>query len=140
MYKYKNAQENKYGSIDCLILLGDDWVAHTQDPSMAYELHEESEWPEIKPCDPAEKAAHELQQAKDAAKQAVQSLIDGEAQARGYDDINACSKYAVFENSFKAESIALLTWCAACWDKLILIQDTAQSLDDVMEAMPEFSL
>jgi len=75
---YKNAQENASGLIDCLILLDGEWVAHTQDPAMEYELHEESEWQGVKPCDQAEKDAHEAQQAREQFKaqraQAVQSL------------------------------------------------------------------
>lgn len=76
--KYKNAQENLNGSIDCIILLGDEWVSHTQDPAMQYELHDTSDWPDIKPCDPDEKAAHEQAQAREQFKaeraQAVNSL------------------------------------------------------------------
>jgi len=78
MYTYKNAQENVNGSIDCLILLGDEWVAHTQDPAIEYELSEESDWPDVKPCDQSEKDAHAEQQARDQFKaeraQAMQSL------------------------------------------------------------------
>ena len=78
MYTYKNAQENVNGSIDCLILLGDEWVAHTQDPDMEYELSEESDWSDVKPCDQSEKDAHAEQQARDQFKaeraQAMQSL------------------------------------------------------------------
>ena len=59
--KYKNAQENKHGSIDCLILLGDEWFPHTQDPSIEYELSEESDWQDIKSCDQDEKDAYQAQ-------------------------------------------------------------------------------
>ena len=72
--KYKNAQENLNGSIDCLILLGDDWIPHTQDPALEYEIHEDSEWPDIKPCDPAEKDAHELQLHNDAVVSDLNSM------------------------------------------------------------------
>ena len=57
----KNKVENLNGSIDCLVLIGDEWFPHTQDQSIEYELSEESEWPDIKPCDPAEKDAYQAQ-------------------------------------------------------------------------------
>tara|TARA_R110002167_G_scaffold271300_3_gene477852 strand:- start:1716 stop:2048 length:333 start_codon:yes stop_codon:yes gene_type:complete len=68
-YTYKNAQENLSGSIDCEILLGDEWQPHTQDPLNEYELSEESEWPNIKLCDQAEKDAYEAMQLQDAINQ-----------------------------------------------------------------------
>jgi len=65
---YKNAQENKHGSIDCLILLNGEWLQTTQDPALQYELSEESEWPDIKPCDQAEKDAYLAQQEREQFK------------------------------------------------------------------------
>lgn len=65
MMIYKNAQENKHGSIDCLILLNDEWLPTTQDPDLQYELSEDlgsDDWAEIKPCDQAEKDAYLAQQ------------------------------------------------------------------------------
>lgn len=59
---YKNAQENPSGSIDCLILLNDEWVSTTQDPALKYKLSEElgaGDWADIKPCPQAKKDAHE---------------------------------------------------------------------------------
>jgi hypothetical protein len=58
---YKNAQENIHGSIDCLILVGSDWVPTTQDPALEYELSEESDWQDIKSCDQDEKDAYQAQ-------------------------------------------------------------------------------
>lgn len=138
--KYKNAQENINGSIDCLIHINQEWVPHTQDPAIEYELHEVSEWGDIKPCDPVEKAEAEKAALKEQAVATVQSIVDSEAQARGYDDINSAAKYTGFNNSFRAESEALLVWCASCWDKLIEIQDSAKTVDDVVSAMPKFVL
>tara|TARA_R110002167_G_scaffold9628_4_gene44565 strand:- start:2516 stop:2848 length:333 start_codon:yes stop_codon:yes gene_type:complete len=68
-YTYKNAKENKLGSIDCEILLSGEWVPHTQDPLNKYDLSEESDWPDIKPCDQAEKTAYEAQQEQDLINQ-----------------------------------------------------------------------
>ena len=58
-HTYKNPIENINGGIDCLILLGDEWVPTTQDPAIEYELHEDSDWQDIKPCPQEEKDAHE---------------------------------------------------------------------------------
>ena len=76
-YTYKNAQENLSGSIDCEILFWGEWVPHTQDPLNKYELSKDSEWQGIKPCDQAEKTAHEAKQAQDAINQeAIKYLND----------------------------------------------------------------
>tara|TARA_R110000851_G_scaffold128087_1_gene260297 strand:- start:47 stop:379 length:333 start_codon:yes stop_codon:yes gene_type:complete len=76
-YTYKNAQENLSGSIDCEILITDNWLPHTQDPLNKYELSEDSEWPDIKPCDQEEKDAYEAQQLQDAINQeAIKYLND----------------------------------------------------------------
>lgn len=64
--KYKNAQENKRGTIDCLVLIGNEWHPHTMDDATEYELHESSEWKDIKPCPQAEKDAYALEQANAA--------------------------------------------------------------------------
>lgn len=78
---YKNAQENKHGTINCLIFFSDKWVPHTQDPLVEYELSEElgpEDWSDIKPCPQSEKDAHEAKQARATFKEertaAVQSL------------------------------------------------------------------
>lgn len=63
--KYKNAQENNQGSIDCLVLLGDEWLPHTQDPVMDYELLEElgpDDWADIKPRSQAAKDTYKIEQ------------------------------------------------------------------------------
>jgi len=65
--KYKNAKENPNGSIDCLVLVGNEWVPHTQDPAFEYKPIEDlgaDDWPEVKPCDKAEKDAHKAAQAR----------------------------------------------------------------------------
>lgn len=62
---YKNAQENKFGSIDCLVLMGNEWVPNTQDPVMEYKLSEElglDDWAESKPCPQSEKDAYKIEQ------------------------------------------------------------------------------
>lgn len=71
----KNLTENKKGNIVCQLLRGDTWVDYIMPKDAEYELHESSDWQEIKPCDPAEKSAHELQQAKDAANQEAKAYL-----------------------------------------------------------------
>jgi len=137
MYKYKNAQENVSGSIDCLIELSGEWVPHTQDPSMEYELHEDSEWQDVKPCPQAEKDAHAQAQLIEQATSLVQSMLDTEAQARGYDNINSIAKYMGYDNPFRAECEALGAWCAACWAKCYELQAGGVMPDDLLAEMPE---
>ena len=72
---YKNARENFNSSIDCEILINGEWSPHTQDPLNEYELSEESEWPNIKLCDQAEKTAHEQAEAR-AGKLAELAALD----------------------------------------------------------------
>jgi hypothetical protein len=69
----KNKIENLNGSIDCLVLIGDEWHPHTMDDANEYELHEESEWPDVKPYPQAEKDKHEK---AEALRQADQDFID----------------------------------------------------------------
>jgi hypothetical protein len=73
----KNLQENKAGNLECLILNGETWGDFLMSPSDEYEIHEDSEWQGIKPCDPATKNAYEAKQAQDAINQeAIKYLND----------------------------------------------------------------
>jgi len=140
---YKNAQENKHGSIDCLILLGDEWVPHSQDPALEYELSEELEaddWAGIKPCPQADKDAHEQEQAISSAINSVQSMLDSEAQSRGYDNINAIGKYIGYDNPFRAECEALGVWTASCWAKCYELQSGGVMPVDLLAEMPLLEL
>lgn len=74
----RNLKEHVSGLIDCEILIGDEWHPHSMESSDEYELHESSEWPDIKPCPQDEKDAHKQQLERDQFKQertqAVQNL------------------------------------------------------------------
>jgi len=109
---YKNAQENANGSINCLIQLGYEWVAHTQDPTFEYELHEESDWPDIKPCDQSDKDAHEEQQLMDQASAILESTLDNKAKEYGYDNIKTAVTYAdePIVEKFQLEGIEFRKW------------------------------
>lgn len=72
--KYKNAQENLNGTVDCLILLGDEWVAHTKDPLIKYTLHPDSDWPETKPIDPSKLEAYILIKAEQEKQNKLAAL------------------------------------------------------------------
>ena len=74
-YTYKNARENLFSSIDCEILLGAEWVPHTQDPLNEYELSEDSDWQGIKSCESAQKDAYETKQAQDAINQEAMDCL-----------------------------------------------------------------
>ena len=103
-YTYKNAQENTHGSIDCEILLGDEWVPHTQDPSNEYDLSEESEWQDIKPCDQEEKDAHEQAEVRTGM---LAELIALDVSPRTIEDALLGDEYALTKireaNNKKAE-------------------------------------
>lgn len=136
-YTYKNAQETAHGSIDCLILLGDEWFPHSQDPSIEYELHESSEWPDIKPCDQAEKDDYLAQLLIEQSIATVQSMLDTEAQSRGYDNINAIGKYIGYDNPFRSECELLGAWCASCWAKCYELQAGGVMPEDLLAEMPK---
>ena len=59
MKKVRNLQELPSGFISCEALVGDVWKSHTMVSIDEYELHESSEWKDIKPCDQSEKDAQE---------------------------------------------------------------------------------
>jgi len=73
---FKNPIENPDGSINCIEIhpqYGE--IEHTQDPAFEYELSEESDWEEVKPCPQAEKDVHEARQAREQFKaQRAQSM------------------------------------------------------------------
>jgi hypothetical protein len=45
----------------------------------------------------------------------IQSLLDSQAQEKGYDNILSACSYAGYANSFQAEAISFLEWRSACW-------------------------
>ena len=47
----------------------------------------------------------------------IQAVLDGEAQSRNYDNINAIGKYLGYDNAFRAECEALGSWTAQVWSK-----------------------
>ncbi len=59
-YIYKNPTENLDGSIDCQIYINREWVPHTKDPAIEYELHDSSDWGDVKSCDQNEKDWYDL--------------------------------------------------------------------------------
>tara|TARA_R110000851_G_C12803296_1_gene537692 strand:- start:114 stop:578 length:465 start_codon:yes stop_codon:yes gene_type:complete len=80
----KNPIEHISGLIACEIEIGGKWHSHGLEVGEEYEIHEDSDWSDIKPCDPATKTAHEQ---AEAARQvetdftlAVQPLISGISQ------------------------------------------------------------
>jgi len=75
MFIVKNLQETAAGNLDCQLLSGETWSAFTMAKSDEYEIHESSEWPDIKPCDQAEKDAHEQEQIRDKVNQEALSYL-----------------------------------------------------------------
>lgn len=76
MFTVKNLQETAAGHLKCEILNGESWVCFTMSVSDEYEIHESSDWSDIKPCDPAEKTAHEARQAQDLINQEATAYLD----------------------------------------------------------------
>lgn len=71
MFVVKNLEELASGNIKCKLLAGGTWGEFIMSPLAEYELHDSSEWTEIKPCPQSEKDA----QAKlDIIRQAEQTF------------------------------------------------------------------
>lgn len=70
----------------------------------------------------------------------MQAMLDTEAQSRGYDNINAISKYIGFDNAFRVECEALAAWCAGCWSKCYELQSGGVMPSDLLAEMPELGL
>ena len=88
----------------------------------------------------AEKDAHEQAQLIEQVTSTVQAMLDTEAQSRGYDNINAISKYIGFDNAFRVECEALAAWCAGCWSKCYELQSGGVMPSDLLAEMPELGL
>ena len=61
MMMIKNPIEQTDGFIFCKALVCEEFVDFLLPPNAEYEIHESSEWADIKPCDPAEKDEYEAQ-------------------------------------------------------------------------------
>jgi hypothetical protein len=72
----KNLQENKKGNVSCQLLQGETWSGFTMPLNAEYEIHVDSEWPDIKPCDPVTKDAYEAKQAQDLINQEAMAYLD----------------------------------------------------------------
>ena len=64
------------GLIFCEIEKNGAWSEYSIYPSEQYEIHESSEWPDIKPCDQAEKDVHEQEQARATFKAERAQAVD----------------------------------------------------------------
>ena len=60
----KNIKENAAGNLECEILIDGDWYGHVMPLDAEYEIHDSSEWKDIKPCPQAEKDAHRAAQGR----------------------------------------------------------------------------
>tara|TARA_R110000824_G_scaffold401309_1_gene611630 strand:- start:776 stop:1105 length:330 start_codon:yes stop_codon:yes gene_type:complete len=74
MFVVKNLQETQAGNLECEILNGETWGGFVMSPSDGYEIHESSDWPDIKPCDQDAKDAHEQAEARAVIIAAVAEL------------------------------------------------------------------
>ena len=70
----KNRVENIHGGIDCLLKAGDEWWPNTLKQNEEYELHESTEWEDVKPSPQAEKDAYAAQEARDSILSELSAL------------------------------------------------------------------
>lgn len=70
----RNLKDHVSGLVECEILLGEEWHPHAIESAEEYELHESSDWPDVKPLAQAEKDAYERQTARAALTGAMAEL------------------------------------------------------------------
>lgn len=99
---------------------------------------------EAAPPEPTEPTAEQIEGALVAA---VQDRLDAAAKGRGYDGIVSACSYAGAPNAFQAESVAFLTWRAACWSHCYTVLAEVQagampppSAADLIAGLPALSL
>lgn len=64
----RNLQENIKGFLQCQVLIDRNWFDSVITKETEYELHESSEWKDIKPCPQSEKDAYAIKQAREQFK------------------------------------------------------------------------
>ena len=74
MFTVKNLQELASGNIKCLIQSGENWDEFLMSPNDEYEIHESSDWPDIKPSPQSEKDAYAAQEARDSILSELSAL------------------------------------------------------------------
>jgi len=80
---------------------------------------------------------------KQAIEQAVQTMLDTEAQTAGYDNIISACSYATSTGSFGAEGQSFVDWRDSCWTMAFSIQQEVlagtrvePTVDEVLALMP----
>ena len=81
-----------------------------------------------------------LEQAKASMESAVQSHIDSQAQALGYDGIVSACSYAGYTNEFQTEATALGVWRSAVWTKAYQVQADVEAGTIPMPTVDELIL
>lgn len=87
---------------------------------------------------PPPASAPTMQQIEAQATAIVQTVLDDAAKARGYDGIVSACSYAAAPNLFQAESIAFLSWRAACWSHCYALMADVVSGSVPMPSADEF--
>lgn len=71
----------------------------------------------------------------------VQSHLDGEAQAKGYDNIISACSYAAAPNPFQAEAVSFVTWrgdvWAYCYQELAKVQAGTRPMPTIEQIIAE---
>ena len=149
MKTLRNLKEHASGLIECEILLGEEWHPHSIESHEEYELHESTEWEDVKPLPQAEKDAYAAQEAQAKYSAALDQVLDSEANARGYDSIKTAVTYAdePADPIFQAEGIAFRQWRSKAYrygyDILGQVQAgeiPLPSLDDFIAGIPALEI
>lgn len=87
------------------------------------------------------------QEIKAEITNAIQSMLDDKAKAKGYDNIVSACSYAGYDNPFRAEGEAYGLWRALCWSKAYEILEAVETgirpmptISEVLEEMPALEI
>ena len=73
-----------------------------------------------------------------AASSILPSILDEEARARGFDDMDDIAKFVGYDNPYRAAAEELGCWCANCW---LIIENTDEAypgtVKDLIESLPK---
>jgi type IV secretory pathway VirB4 component len=75
---------------------------------------------------------------KENINKAISKMLDEKAKELRYDNMVSARSYAGFENAFQEEAQKLSSWCALCWQKAGEIEDSVDSVEEVLELMPKY--
>jgi len=91
----------------------------------------------------AEHLAQAPQRKSKEVEQAIQTMLDTEAQTAGYDSLLSVCSYSTSTGPFQPDGKSFIDWRDACWSKVISIQQEVlagtraePTVDEVLALMP----